>query len=233
MPFNRNDMILVDYVLKVKETNEVIETTIADKAKEYKIYNPSNTYEPLLVILGEGRVIKGFEEALEKAEVGVEAEVEVPPEKAYGVRDPSKVRTIPLRDFVRAGVRAEVGKVVEVGGQLGTIRSVSGGRVVVDFNHPLAGKTLVYQFKVIKKLEDDVEKVRYLVKRHVRGVNINDIKVNLEVDSGKLTIELPQSTYLSDNIQVAKKLVADDIFRYLSNISEVIYVERYWREGIK
>ncbi|MCS7139065.1 MAG: peptidylprolyl isomerase, partial [Crenarchaeota archaeon] len=206
MPLSKNDIVLVDYVVRVKESGEVIEVTDAEKAKEFKVFDPGKSYEPLLVVLGEGRVIKGFEEALESSEVGVDAEVDIPPDKAYGVRDPNKVKTLSLRDFARAGVRPEVGKVVEVGGQLGTVRSVSGGRVVVDFNHPLAGKTLTYSFRVVKKLDEPVEKVKYLVKRYVRGVNVDDVKVSVDSESSKVRIELPRNSYFSENIQIAKKL---------------------------
>lgn len=230
MPSSKNDMILVDYVVRVKETGEVIEVTNEEKAKEFKVYDPSKTYELLLVVIGEGRVIKGFEEALEGSEVNVDIEVDIPPEKAYGVRDPNKVRTFPLRDFTRASIRPEVGKVVEIGGQLGTIRSVSGGRVVVDFNHPLAGKTLTYSFKIVKKLEDSVERVKYLVKRYVKGIKVDEIKV--EVDQGRVMVELPKTSYLSENIQIAKKLASDDILKYL-DVSEVVFVERYSKEGSK
>ncbi|MEM0361763.1 MAG: FKBP-type peptidyl-prolyl cis-trans isomerase [Sulfolobales archaeon] len=230
MPLSKNDMVLVDYVVRVKETGEVIEVTNEEKAKEFKVYDPSKTYEPLLVIVGEGRVIRGFEEALEGSEVNVDVEVDIPPEKAYGVRDPNKVRTFSLRDFARANIRPEVGKVVEIGGQLGTIRSVSGGRVVVDFNHPLAGKTLTYSFKVVKKLEDGVEKVKYLVKRYVKGIKVDDIRVELNQD--RVVVELPKTSYLSENIQIAKKLASDDILRYL-DVSEVVFVERYSKEGSK
>lgn len=232
MPLSKNDIVLVDYVVRVKESGEVIEVTDAEKAKEFKVFDPGKSYEPLLVVLGEGRVIKGFEEALESSEVGVDAEVDIPPDKAYGVRDPNKVKTLSLRDFARAGVKPEVGKVVEVGGQLGTVRSVSGGRVVVDFNHPLAGKTLTYSFRVVKKLDEPVEKVKYLVKRYVRGVNVDDVKVSVDSESSKVSIELPRNSYFSENIQIAKKLASDDIFKYL-NFNEVIFIERYSKEGSK
>ncbi len=230
MPLNKYDMVLVDYTVKVKESGEVVETTSADKAKEFKIYDPSRYYEPLLVIIGEGRVIKGFEEALEKADVGNEVEVEIPPEKAYGLRDPSKVKVIPLKVFLKSGVRAEVGKVVEVNGELGTVRSVSSGRVVVDFNHPLADKTLIYRFKVVKKLEDDIEKVKYLIKRHIRDIALDDINVSIEGEPRRVVVELPRKVLLSEGIQYAKRLASDDILKYL-NANEVVFIERYSREG--
>lgn len=230
MPLSKNDMVLVDYVVRVKESGEVVEVTNVERAKEFKVYDSSREYEPLLVIVGEGRVVKGFEEVLEGSEVGVDVEVDIPPDKGYGVRDPNKVRTIPLRDFVRANIRPEVNKVVEVGGQLGTIRNVSGGRVVVDFNHPLAGKTLTYSFRIVKKLEDVGEKVKYLIKRHVRGVSLDDIKI--EVDGDKVRVELPRTSYLNENIQIAKRLASEDILKYL-NFNEVVFVERYSKEGSK
>ncbi|MEM0505305.1 MAG: FKBP-type peptidyl-prolyl cis-trans isomerase [Sulfolobales archaeon] len=232
MPLSKNDMVLVDYVVRVKESGDVIEVTDAEKAKEFKVFDPSKSYEPLLVIIGEGRVIKGFEEALENSEVGVNVEVDIPPDKGYGERDPNRVKTLSLRDFARAGIRPEVGKVVEVGGQLGTVRNVSGGRVVVDFNHPLAGKTLTYSFRIIKKLDDMVEKVKYLVKRYVKGVNVDEVKIDVDSGAGKVSIELPRSSYFSENIQIAKKLASDDIFKYL-NVNEVIFIERYAKEGSK
>lgn len=230
MPLSKNDMVLVDYTVTVKESGEVIETTLAERAKELKIFDPNKTYEPLLVIIGEGRVIKGFEEALEKAEVGIESEVEIPPGKAYGTRDPSKIKVIPLKAFLKSGVRPEVGKVVEVNGQLGIVRSVSSGRVIVDFNHPLADKTLLYRFKILKKLETADEKIRHLVKRYIKEVNVDEVKVSIELESKRVLIELPKAVYVREGIQVAKSLIASDVFKYL-DVNEVTYTERYVREG--
>jgi len=231
MPFSKNDFILVDYTLTIKESGEVIETTNADEAKKYNIFKPDEVYEPLLVIIGEGRVVEGFEEALSKSDVGKEEVIEVPPEKAYGPRDPNKVRVIPLREFVRAGITPEVGKVVEIGGNLGIVRSVSGGRVIVDFNHPLAGKTLVYKFKIIKKIDDFIEKIKHLLHRRLKKISVDKFSVEFSKGEGRVTIELPREAYFMENIQVIKRIVAEELFRLFEDVKSVVYVEKYVRSS--
>lgn len=228
MPFAKNDFVLVEYTLSIKESGEVIETTNPEVAKEKKIFKPDVIYEPLLVVIGEGRIVQGFEEAITKSELGKEEVVEVPPEKAYGPRDPNKVKVMPLREFVKAGITPEVGKVVEIGGNLGIVRSVSGGRVIVDFNHPLAGKTLVYRFKVIKKIEDLSEKIKYLLHRRMKKVPVNNFKVSIG-EKGDVTIEIPREAFFVENIQIIKRVVADELFKLFENIREVVYVEKYVR----
>ncbi|MEM2201624.1 MAG: FKBP-type peptidyl-prolyl cis-trans isomerase [Ignisphaera sp.] len=94
MPIPKNSFILIDYELRTKDTNELIDTTIEEIAKKENKYEAERVYEPLLVIVGENRVIQGLEEHIEtSAEPNKEYEIVVPPEKAYGLRDPSKVKT--------------------------------------------------------------------------------------------------------------------------------------------
>ena len=100
MPLSKNDFVIVDYTVRVKETGEVIDTTSGEEARKAKIYDPNRVYEPSLVIIGEGRFVKGFEEELMNSDVGTEKEIEVPPEKAYGPRDPNKVKVFSLRELV-------------------------------------------------------------------------------------------------------------------------------------
>ncbi len=228
MAFKDGDFVLIDYVAKVKETGEVIDTTIAEEAKKAGVYREDKVYEPLLVIIGEHRVIEGLEEALKDLDVGVEKEIEVPPEKAYGKRDPSKVKILPLRELRRHGIEPVPGKIIEVNSVPAIIRSVTGGRVVLDFNHPLAGKTIVYKVKVLKKLEDDEEKIRALIRRRIKGVKNEDIKIRKEGED-TIVIELPASVYLVEGVQYAKKAIADDILKYIPWSKNVVYVEKYSR----
>ena len=62
MPLKDGDFVLVDYTLKVKETGQVIDTTREEVAKEVSIHRPDKTYEPMLVVIGAGWVLKGLEE---------------------------------------------------------------------------------------------------------------------------------------------------------------------------
>ncbi len=228
MPFNEKDFILVEYTVKVKDTGKVIDTTDEKIAKEHGIYDEEKEYGPILVIIGEKRFVKGFEEALKESNVGEEKEIEIPPEKAFGTRDPDKVKTFSVRELRKRGVkRLEPGEIVEIGGLPGIVRSIGGGRVIIDFNHPLAGKTLVYKFKILRKIDDRIEKIKYLIKRRIRGINLE--KIIVKEEDGRITIELPEDVLLAEDIQLAKKIIANEIPRYIDNVKEVLFIDRFYK----
>jgi len=225
MPFKEGDFILIDYVAKVKETGELIDTSKAEVAKEHKKFSEEKIYEPLLVIIGEHRVVEGLEEKLKKMDVGEEKTLEIPPEKAYGKRDPSKVKLLPLREFARKGIIPKVGEVIEINGMLATIRNITGGRVIVDFNHPLAGKTLIYEVKIVRKIDDPLEKIRYLLHRRIKPVAPENF--NIKIVNGTLRIEMPRETYFIEDIQYIKQAVVKEIERYVPLAPTVEFIETY------
>ncbi len=226
MAIPKNSFVLIDYVLRIKDTGELVDTTMEDVAKKEGKYDPNKVYEPLLVIVGEGRVLKGLEEHIESSgEVGKEFEIEIPPEKAYGPRDPSKVRIFNARDLLRNGIVPEVGKTVEIGNAVGVIKAVSGGRVLIDFNHPLAGKTLVCKYRIVKVVEDDVEKVRHLLHRRYKRVPLDKFQVELDRDGGEVRVVTPREILLDRDLQLVKALVAEEIYRYLSYVKKVTYLD--------
>ncbi|MEM1557098.1 MAG: FKBP-type peptidyl-prolyl cis-trans isomerase [Thermoproteota archaeon] len=215
-------LILVDYTLTVKETGSVIETTIEEDAKKALIYREGEKYSPKLVYLGGKWVLESWEEELLKSEVGVERTVEIPPEKAYGFRDPNKVKTYAARRFSKPQ-ELTPGALVEVDNRIGVVRNISGGRIQVDFNPPLAGKTLIYKFKVVKVLEEDVEKVKYLVNRRLPEASIEEILVEVEGDT--VTVRLPNKVLLSEDIQQIKKAVFEDIVGIIKGVKAVRFID--------
>ncbi len=230
MAIPKNTFVLVEYTIRVKDTNELVDTTLENIAKKEGRYDPEKVYEPILVIVGEGRLIPGFEEHIEQnGEVGKELTVEIPPEKAYGPRDPSKVRVLNARELLRSGIVPEVGKIIEIGGNVGVIRAISGGRVLVDFNHPLAGKTLICTYKIVKILEDDTEKIRYLLHRRYRRVPPDRFAVVIDEKEKTVTIEIPREIYFDKDIQIVKALVAEEIYKYIGKYDTVVYLERFKR----
>jgi len=224
---------VVEYSLFVKDTGELIDTTSEAEAKLYKKYTEGAVYEPEVVVVGEGRFFPGFEESLASCEEGKEAEFEIPPEKAYGSRDPNKVKIFPRRLFEKQNVRPEVGKEVRVNDEVGRILAVEGGRVIVDFNHPLAGKTLKLKVKVLKVVADPAEAVKYLVKRRFRGVKVDDISVSVDRESGKVTVELPKEIRIGRDVQYAKALAAYDVLKYVNGVKEVLYVDRFTLDELR
>ncbi|MEM5806528.1 MAG: peptidylprolyl isomerase [Candidatus Aenigmatarchaeota archaeon] len=179
----RGDVVYIDYVGRIKDTNEIFDLTIEEIAKKEGIYNPNYTYKPIPIVVGFGFVIKGLDEEIEKMNEGEEKIVEIPPEKAFGKRDENLVKTFNLSDFKKQDVELKVGEFVNINGILGKVLSISGGRVVIDFNHPLAGKTLVYNIKIVKKVENELDKVRAVLEFFVKKVENFEVKEDLDSDA--------------------------------------------------
>lgn len=231
MPISRNSFVLIDYILRAKDANELVDTTIEDVAKKENKYETDKVYEPLLVIVGENRVVQGLEEHIETvAEPNQEYEIEIPPEKAYGTRDPSKVKVMSLGTLLRRNVVPEVGKTIEIDGQVGIVKAVSGGRVLVDFNHPLAGKTLICKYKVIKVIEDVAEKVKWLLHRRYRRIPLDRFNVVTDPEKKSISIELPREIYFDKDLQLVKALVVEEIYKYIGEYRTITYVEKYEKE---
>ncbi|HEX2556975.1 MAG TPA: FKBP-type peptidyl-prolyl cis-trans isomerase, partial [Nitrososphaera sp.] len=181
---------MVDYTARVKDTNEVFETTREEEAKKNaELHDPTRKYEPRLVSVGESWVLKGLDEALANANVGDKLNVEVTPDKGFGERDPNKVRMIPQRKLGDKADEVSAGDVIEVDERTGIVRYVGSGRIQVDFNHRFAGRTLVYDVNVIKKLDSDSDKVTALVKRRM---GVDDSKVKFNLAAPNLEIDIPE-----------------------------------------
>ena len=222
------DFVIVDYVARVEETGEIVDLTLEDVAKKEKIYREDGIYKPKLVIVGEGWFIKGFEEGLIGLEVGKKAEIKVPPEKGFGERDPKKIKVVPIREFRKSGITPRPGMRVTINGKVGTIHTVTSGRVRVDFNHPLAGKTIIYEVYVRKKLTDDLEKIKAIIGRRLRGVD--EEKFEVEIENSKVRIHMPNEVFLLENIQYAKLGIASDIHKHFPQINSVVFVEEIVRK---
>ena len=223
MAIKNGDFVLIDYTLKVKETGETVGTTDEKVAKENKLYRGEEHYEPYFVIVGEGWVPKGLEEALTTLDAGKSSTVELPPEKAYGARDPKKVRLVPLRKFTADGVSPVPGLQLNIDGKPAQIRAVGAGRVQVDYNHPFAGRTLIYAVTVQKVIEVDDEKVRSLL--HKRISTVSPEKFRVKIDGGKLEVEIPEEALFLEGLQVEKRTLTADIEKYLPKIETVSFIE--------
>jgi peptidylprolyl isomerase len=156
---------------------------------------------------------------------GQEVTVEVSPDKAFGQRDASKVRVISIREFYRYGKLPRVGDIVEVNNQQARVVSITGGRVTLDFNHPLAGKTLIVTAKVVKKLETTEDKIRYLIRQYIPRIEPEKINVELSQDGSVVTIKLPVETLFMENIGTVKARMADDIGNKFANINKVVFID--------
>lgn len=140
------DIISVDYVGKL-EDGTLFDTSVKEAAIEAGIYNQRRDYKPLTFTVGAGQMIKGFDEGVVGMRVGEEKTLTIPPEEAYGEYREELTREIPVNavDFT-----PEVGmKLITDSGLTGTITEVSENNFVVNFNHELAGKTLIFLVRIV------------------------------------------------------------------------------------
>src|SRR5208283_3842222 len=209
MTFQKTDFVVIDYSAKVKETNEVFDTTYEDVAKKEHLFKEGEIYEPKLVVIGEGWVLKALDDSLTTMETNKPATVEIPPDKGFGQRDPEKVKLVPLKQLLAKEINPVIGARIEYQGKMASVRSIGAGRVLLDFNPPLAGKTLIYDVTVSKKLESNEEKIGALLHRRVPLVEQDKFKINIQDKT--LTIDMPEVAFYIEGIQIAKRGIALDI----------------------
>lgn len=224
MTFNKGSLIQIDYSAKVKDSEEIFETTIEEEAKKHNIHDPNVKYQPKLVSVGESWVLKGLDEALEKAETGQSLTVEVPPEKGFGERDSGKVRMIPLRKLGEDAEKVSVGDTIEIEGRKGIVRFIGSGRVQVDFNHRYAGKTIVYDVKILKSLESDEDKILGILKRHMP---LEDSKLVFKKQDTLLDVTIPEEIFRADGLQIMKHFIQMDIFKFVPSLEKINFIETY------
>lgn len=228
MSLQKGDFILINYSAKIKETNEVFDTTNEETAKKEHLHKEGEIYEPELVAIGEGWVLKALDENLTTMEVNKPQTVEIPPEKGFGQRDPEKIKRVPLKQLLAKQINPAIGARIEYNGKMASIRSIGAGRVLLDFNPPLAGKTLIYEVTVTKKIEEPQEKVSALIHRRVPVVEEDKFKIAIK--NKNLTIDMPEETFYIEGIQIAKRGVAMDIQKFLPDIAETKFVETFKAE---
>jgi len=229
MPFEKGDFVLIDFIAKVKETGEVFDTTKEDIARKEKLYKEGEIYEPNLIVIGEGWVLKTLDENLPALELEKLASVEITPDKAFGNRDPEKVRLVPLKRLIAKGVNPQLGMRVEFEGKLAIVRTIGAGRVQLDFNPPLAGKTLVYEVTVQKKLETENEKINALIHRRIPSVDVT--KFDVKNKKTAVEIEMPEEAFYVEGLQAAKRGVALDIQKFFIEKNTVKFIESFKKKG--
>jgi len=227
MTVKPGDFLLVNFTLKVKESGQTVDTTYDAVAKDAHLHREDTSYGPRFIILGEGWLPKGLEDSLVGADVGKPTTIELPPEKGYGARDPGKMRLVPIRRFRDERIDPVPGAEIELGGRRAVVRSVGAGRVQVDYNHPLAGRTLVYDVSVEKVLEDENEKILNVIS--IRIPEVGKAKFALEHSGADLTIDVPEEAFYLSGLQVAKKAVTSDIQKYFPNIDTISFREVFKR----
>lgn len=226
MTFDKSSLILVDYTAKVKDTEEVFDTTIEEEAKKHSIHESNVKYQPKLVSVGEVSypVLKGLDEALAKTSVGDKLTVEVTPDKGFGERDSGKVRMIPIRKLGEDAEKVSVGDTIEVDNKRGIVRFIGSGRVQIDYNHKYAGKTILYDVNVLKSLESANEKVEGILQNRLP---LENSKISFDLKNNEVSIVIPEEILRADGLQIMKHFIQLDIFKFVPSLEKVSFVETH------
>jgi FKBP-type peptidyl-prolyl cis-trans isomerase SlyD len=223
MSIQKRDFIKVSYTGKTADDGRVFDTTDEEVAKANKIYNEKGKYGGDVIIVGAGHTVAGLDDDFIGKDVGYKGSVTVPPEKAFGVRNPELVESIPITRFKD---RPQVGMVAELDGRPGMVIRVIGRMAQVDFNRFLAGQTVTYDYEIKEKIEDIESKVKGLL-----GLYIGK-DFSIKVDGSTVTVEIqPELTY-NQRWLMSKRQIAREIINN-TEIKEIVYLEKYNKDVLE
>jgi len=219
MAIKEGDFIKLSYSGSVN--GNIFDTTEAAEAKSAGIHSPNALYGPVTICVGQKHVILGLDEELVGKSVGTTGDVVVPPEKAFGDRDPKQIQSFPKNQFKEKPVRGMAVKMEEMGE--GTVVDVIGSKVIVDFNAPLAGQTLSYHYTIEEAVTDPLEQLNGLVRLYAGR------EMEIALDDSKATITLPAGINYDRRWLLWRGRIIHEGFELISGISEIILVETFKR----
>ena len=184
---NKGDFVVVEYTGKLDD-GTVFDTTDEQVAKDNQLFSEKAKYEPAKICVGQNQLLPGLDNALVGQEISSDFEVVLEPEQAFGKRDIKKLRIVPISTFKEHNVVPQPGLTIDVDGEKGTVNRVSGGRVIVNFNHPLAGKKVTYLVKILGKITDTKEQIISFLSSTMR---LAADKLKVEVTEKQAQVTLP------------------------------------------
>ncbi len=165
MNLQKNDFIEIKFTGKIKDGG-VFDSNIPEELKKLNPNPSPDQSKPFIFSIGNSMFLKGVDDYLIGKDISnfpMSYNIELSPENSFGKRDSKMVQLMPIKVFHQHGLRPVQGMPFNFDGRIGKILSVSGGRVIVDFNNPLAGKDVVYDIEILRKIDDVNEKVKALM----------------------------------------------------------------------
>jgi len=189
----KGTFIEINYTGLIKESNKVFDTSQEEIAKKENIFNKNLTYKSIIICVGEHQILPGLDEELENKELG-NYEFEIPPEKAFGKKNPKLMQLVSTANFKKQNIIPYLGLQVNIDGILGIIRTVTPGRAIIDFNHPLSGKNLIYKIEIKRIVTDVKEQLDSLISFYSRKFT-----TEIKQDEAIIKADLPEN--LKENIE--------------------------------
>ncbi|MEF8785560.1 MAG: FKBP-type peptidyl-prolyl cis-trans isomerase [Haloarculaceae archaeon] len=156
-----DDFIKLAYTARTVEDGDLVDTTDEEVAEAEDVDTEGQEFAPRTIVLGQGHIFESVEDDIVGKEVGDSGSVVVPAEEAFGEYDDEQVRTV-SKDKIPEDDRYP-GAQVQIDQQQGFIETIIGGRARVDFNHPLAGEDIEYEYEIVEEVEDREEKAQGII----------------------------------------------------------------------
>ncbi|MGM0770751.1 MAG: FKBP-type peptidyl-prolyl cis-trans isomerase [Halobacteriota archaeon] len=142
------DNITVNYIGQL-EDGTIFDTSLEEIAKEAGQYNPQREYSPLGFTVGAGQMIKGFDDGVIGMEIGEERTITIPAAEAYGEYNEELVQPIEIGKLKEMGIEPEVGMALYTQQGQVSVAKMNDTHAFIDYNHQLAGKTLVIKINLL------------------------------------------------------------------------------------
>jgi FKBP-type peptidyl-prolyl cis-trans isomerase SlyD len=155
------DVIKLAYTARTVDEGSLVDTTDEEVAEDEGVDTEGQEFGPRTIVLGEGHIFPDVEEDIFGKEVGDEGTVTIAAADAFGEYDDDQVRTI-SKDKIPEDDRYP-GAHVQIENEQGHIETIIGGRARVDFNHPLAGEDVKYEYEIVSEVTDREEKAQGLL----------------------------------------------------------------------
>ena len=172
--FQNGDFVELDYTARTVDGGDLVDTTDPEVAEEADV-DADRELEPRTIVLGEGHIFPSVEGDVVGKEVGDTGSVVVPAQEAFGEYDEEEVRTV-SKDKIPEDERYP-GTQVRIDGQEGFVETIIGGRARVDFNHPLAGEDIEYEYEVVGEITDRQAKAESLLE------TLLDLQLNVHFET--------------------------------------------------
>jgi len=229
----KGDLIHLDYDLWIVDDNILFDTTHKELADKHEITDENIIYQPKALIVDDGKTLSGLYKSLLEAEVGKEYEIEVPPEEGLGQRDPKLVEWHMMPEIKRQKLEPVVGKDITIKDKsgrekTGIVTMVSPRRVRVDYNSPLAGKTLKYKYKVVDKAKSAEDKVSTILEMNFGRKDEFEVKINED----EVNLKLPDVCKYDQLWLIAKYKVVNDLREY-GGFKKIRFIEEYVKKEEK
>lgn len=170
------DFVRLAYTIRTVEDGTLVDTTDEAIAEDEGIDTEEQSFEPRVIVVGAGHMFDAVEDALVGQTVGGTGTVTIAASDAFGEFDPDQVRTVSTEKLPED--QRYPGARVNVDGQVGHVETVIGGRARVDFNHPLAGEEIEYEYEILEAVEDPVARAQSLLGNYLD----TDLEVSIETD---------------------------------------------------